>query len=160
MRICLIISFFYLLSACKNHTDIKLLIPTKLSVLTNSDQKESIQNNKKLKLVHYFNASCSSCIHDIGEWKKVLDSLNQKDSIDILFIGFTEDPMVSRFYLKKLSFPHKIYFDSSKVFLSSNKLSEANYTFLTDDKNKVLCQGNPLQDSETMLLYIKYINNP
>jgi len=62
------------------------------------------------------------------------------------------------YYLRQIKLPHDIYFDSTKFFLSENKLNAANYTFLTDDKNKVLCQGNPLQDSETMLLYLKYMN--
>jgi hypothetical protein len=88
----------------------------------------------------------------------VLDTLENKNFVEIIFIGFSNDPSISRYYLKQQKLPFNIYYDSTKYFLKENKLMENNYTFLVNTNNMVLFEGNPFIDHKILDVYINKIN--
>lgn len=127
-------------------------------------RNQATTSKPSFTIVSYLNASCSSCIAEINEWKHFYDSLSGNSNVKIQLVFYSDDNFE---YLKFLcesgkieKFPFLFYFDNEREFANQNPLflrDDIENTVLLDKLGKVLLTGNPLHSQNRKQEYIKTV---
>lgn len=104
---------------------------------------------------------CTPCfISRISDWKEVTEELffDSCRSIKMLFIYSPSQSNIQKIkqVVKDTEIDWPIYIDTAYVFLQENKHVPVNrqfHTFLLNDKDEVLCVGNPLYNEKIRNIY-------
>lgn len=116
--------------------------------------------SKKLRIVSYIDANCSSCVFDLDRWGDYINE-NAFDDVDYHFYMRSYSIPQLHNFLKEVNFNYPVIVDFKNTYKNTNQLSDAKMfqTFLVDENDTVVLIGNPIYDIEISNLYLKTISN-
>ena len=132
-----IIALLCFVNSCKPNPCNILSIPETLESICDSTSKVSL-TFEGISILYYFNADCSSCISNIERFKNSSMILQNNDVINIILMGFSENPSIACYYLLEMNLPFEVYKDTRQSFLALNNLNEGNFTFFINSEKKIL----------------------
>ncbi len=165
----LFLNVAFLLMSCKNEPKIyvlsdnwivkKIILPT--SNLMISDSTKTINPLlKKTKIFTQIDGSCPLCVDKLKGWKIFMKTIDTS-KVGFVFLINSEDSLftfkeLNREYIK-LSYPY--FHDIKRAISSQNKLDyEFATTFLLNDENEVILDGDPTKNKKTLNQYNLEIN--
>lgn len=113
-------------------------------------------------VAYYDSEGCTGCRMKLPFWNQLiwkLDSLKNRDRVEVLLIVATERVDELTTLIKENSFPGKVVVDSDSLFMRANGLPENPYlqSFLLDSDNRVTLIGNPIDMHSLEKVYLKNI---
>ncbi|TCC96562.1 hypothetical protein [Pedobacter hiemivivus] len=137
------------------------LITYKPFALTSLDSNKIF--NSTLKIYSFIDASCSSCLASINNWKLVASEIKNY-KVPIILIVQSEDNFELLKYLcekKNIdNFPYPFYFDFKGQFFVRNKFLSRNkngHTVLTDKNNNIIASGDMTLSKKVKEQYMNII---
>lgn len=120
---------------------------------------ESFLDSASKKIITFINGDCSSCIGELKLWKKYYDngSFDQSKCL-IKFIVYTPNPEFAMHVISSnvAISSELLYFTKSNSFFIKNGIPPMNnnlHTFLLDENNQVLLEGNPTKSIDLLERY-------
>ncbi len=166
------------LSGCTNPkpkdtgNELRIIVPGHLEAynpfLTDTIKSQLVldDHTKRFKIYSLINVSCSSCLLKLEKWNDLYTKLINPKNVSIVLMCYSKD----NFELLKFLFEnHKIpkielplmldYEDNFRKQNQSltNKLGD--FTVLTDDNNRVLLTGNPIENKNEMNEFVRAMQN-
>lgn len=146
----------------------KVIIPSELSVYQPFDdyKMDSMKiAQSKYKIYSIIDVSCGSCVGSIKLWKE-FDFYIKNKRASIILICHSSDSFQSFEYVmesdKEFKFPYPFFYDINNEFISLNKnyLADKNaIAILTDENNKIIHTGNPIDSNRDKNRFLEIINN-
>jgi len=156
----------HLKSVVENCLGKKLIIPDSLITYAPfSDYLgDSIQwSNAKFKIYSHINASCPTCVQEIGLWNNIITDF-EKFKVPIILICESTDNFELFKYIIETgeieSFFYPFFFDLKHDFVTQNKFMKESPQFetvLTDRENNILVLGNPIHSKGMKEIYLNEI---
>lgn len=142
----------------------ELVIPDKIVTKIMSDTVNADIGFADYKIVCYIDSGgCTPCKMKLPIWKDIINELNSQRNTTVAFLmiiggGFDNKTDST---IAKISFPHRLAFDTSRSFMSQNSVLEDSdlYTFLLDSANCILAIGNPAENPKIRNLYKKILQS-
>jgi hypothetical protein len=137
------------------------LITYKPFTLTSLDSNEMA--NSTLKIYSFIDASCSSCLASINNWKLVASEIESYKIPIILIIQSEDNYELLKYLCEKKNidnFPFPFYFDVKQQFFVRNKFLNPNrngHTVLADKDNNILASGDMTLSKKTKEQYLNII---
>lgn len=167
-------SLIFLLSSCgsksekqlivENMIGRELVIPDKIVTKIMSGTVNADIGFADYKIISYIDSGgCAPCKMKLPVWKDIINELNSQRNTTVAFLmiigGGLDNKTDST--IAKISFPHRLAFDTSRSFMSLNNILEDSdlHTFLLDSDNCILAVGNPAENPKTRNLYKKIIQS-
>lgn len=122
------------------------LITYKPFALTSLDSNEIA--NSTLKIYSFIDASCSTCLGSINNWKLIASEIKNYKIPVILIVQSEDNYELLKYLCEKKNidkFPYPFYFDLKGQFFVRNKFlspKRNEHTVLTDKDNNILASGD------------------
>ena len=137
------------------------LIIYKPFALTSLDSNEIA--NSTLKIYSFIDASCSTCLASINNWKFMASEIKNYKVPVILIVQSEDNYELLKYLCEKKNideFPYPFYFDVKGQFFVRNKFLSRNrngHTVLTDKNNNILASGDMTLSKKVKEQYMNII---
>lgn len=136
-------------------TQIKIDYPLKRYDLEN--KWTDYERNSKYKVINYIDASCSSCIETLIDWKQFMQKNSDWDIDYLFYIKPTDIELLSEF-LKEFEFNYPLIIDEGSEFFKNNSkpIEEnmgAKIIWLINAENKIVISGDPINNHRILKAY-------
>jgi hypothetical protein len=138
-----------------SQTPIKIEYPLKRYDLEN--KWTDYERNNKYKVINYIDATCSTCIETLIDWKRFMQKHRDWEIDYYFYIKPTDIEFLAEF-LKDIEFNYPIIIDEGNQFLKNNNRPieenlSAKIIWLINAENKIIISGDPINNSRILKAY-------
>ncbi len=120
---------------------------------------EKILKKNTLNILYAIDSTgCSGCKLQLDKWKLFIEKVhsNKNHNAHFIFIIQAKDIEELKYILINEDFRYPVYLDEHNCFIRTNPHS-ANNVFLLDKMNKIIYEGNPIENNKTEDIYLSII---